>query len=230
MPDLKDRSPQNVMDLQIDNEGGLNGGVKDDGTNPGSTPSPRDKNANVASANNKLLDTPPGLVVPPRQSRVSSRNRTATKPSRYLELVQAETAAKAAAAKAAAATPTITPNSKKETPSLKKNNGVSSATKVGKIPTPSTKKVKPATGVWSDEEEEWFAAGLVACGWGDWKAVAEYVPSRERDQVKSHAQVREMLFFHVMHNLCSLSHYNYKCTLCKTRNLLYIMQRRRKSS
>ena len=199
MPDLKDRSPQNVMDLQIDNEGGLNGGVKDDGTNPGSTPSPLDKNANVASAtDNKLLDTPPGLVVPPRQSRVSSRNRTATKPSRYLELVQAETAAKVAAAKAAAATPTITPNSKKETPSPsdnKKNNGVSSATKVGKIPTSSTKKVKPATGVWSDEEEEWFAAGLVACGWGDWKAVAEYVPSRERDQVKSHAQVREMLFF-----------------------------------
>ena len=196
MPDLKDRSPQNVMDLQIDNDGGSNGGVKDDGTNPGSTPSPRDKNATVASdTDNKLLDTPPGLDVP-RQGRVSSRNRTATKPSRYLELVQAETAAKEAAAVATA--PTTIPNPKKKTPSPsdnKKNNGESSTTKGGKIPTPPTKKVKPATGVWSDEEEEWFAAGLIACGWGDWKAVAEYVPSRERDQVKSHAQVREMLFF-----------------------------------
>jgi len=57
--------------------------------------------------------------------------------------------------------------------------------------TPSSKKSatkKTSGGIWNDEEHAQFEKGCAMHGWGNWKMIAEAVPTRDRAQCKSHAQ------------------------------------------
>jgi len=88
----------------------------------------------------------------------ASRSRTA--PKRYQESVIEETSA------------ATTKQKRKITPSSKK----SATTK------------KTSGGIWNDEEHAQFETGCAMHGWGNWKMIAEAVPTRDRAQCKSHAQ------------------------------------------
>jgi len=48
--------------------------------------------------------------------------------------------------------------------------------------------VEYSTGKWTDEECQQFEEGCVEYGWGQWKAMTAVIPSRNMNQIKSHAQ------------------------------------------
>eukprot|EP00804_Cyclotella_cryptica_P028495 CCRYP_014788-RA/>CCRYP_014788-RA protein AED:0.11 eAED:0.11 QI:0/-1/0/1/-1/1/1/0/232 len=43
-------------------------------------------------------------------------------------------------------------------------------------------------GVWTANEQELFKLGCISCGWGQWTKIATSIPTRNTNQVKSHAQ------------------------------------------
>lgn len=43
--------------------------------------------------------------------------------------------------------------------------------------------------IWSKEEHNLFEIGCITYGWGEWRAIQEMVPSRNRKEVKSHAKI-----------------------------------------
>mmetsp|Transcript_26688 Transcript_26688/g.41871 ORF Transcript_26688/g.41871 Transcript_26688/m.41871 type:complete len:487 (-) Transcript_26688:346-1806(-) len=45
-----------------------------------------------------------------------------------------------------------------------------------------------ASGSWTDLERHQFEEGVIQFGWGKWVEISECIPSRRKDQIKSHAQ------------------------------------------
>ena len=57
---------------------------------------------------------------------------------------------------------------------------------VGKIH--AHKNVDSWRGIWTEAEQLLFEDGCILHGWGNWKIIQEMIPTRDRHQVKSHAQ------------------------------------------
>ena len=166
MPQLRDRpSPKNVLDLEVGNDGPIGGtsDSKSDVYTQGSRVSPRNI-SRYSSGDKSSLDTTPEDIIP----RVS-RTRTATKQFDFTDKSSATN---------------HNQKGNESSPSDKKNE--SSAGK--KIPVAKVKIPKLLGGSWTDEEHTNFEKGIILHGWGSWKLVAESVPSRDKIQVKSHAQ------------------------------------------
>eukprot|EP00584_Thalassiosira_punctigera_P011344 CAMPEP_0172563264 /NCGR_PEP_ID=MMETSP1067-20121228/100142_1 /TAXON_ID=265564 ORGANISM="Thalassiosira punctigera, Strain Tpunct2005C2" /NCGR_SAMPLE_ID=MMETSP1067 /ASSEMBLY_ACC=CAM_ASM_000444 /LENGTH=866 /DNA_ID=CAMNT_0013353677 /DNA_START=265 /DNA_END=2865 /DNA_ORIENTATION=+ len=65
-------------------------------------------------------------------------------------------------------------------------NASASPTKGGKV-APDQKNARVA-GTWTDKEQQQFKVGCIKFGWGNWSAIEHCIPTRTRNQVKSHAQ------------------------------------------
>mmetsp|Transcript_5613 Transcript_5613/g.12174 ORF Transcript_5613/g.12174 Transcript_5613/m.12174 type:complete len:851 (+) Transcript_5613:304-2856(+) len=109
-----------------------------------------------------------------------SRTRVAAKPARFRQPAEEETS-----------TTKATEHKKKEpkTNNQKKDIAVttSSSTKDGRT-MPLPPKKSRAAGAWTDKEQQQFEAGCLKFGWGNWCYIENCIPTRTRNQVKSHAQ------------------------------------------
>jgi SHAQKYF class myb-like DNA-binding protein len=56
------------------------------------------------------------------------------------------------------------------------------------IKIPARKSEGTYKGAWTEYEQNLFEDGCILHGWGDWKRIHEMIPTRDRHQVKSHAQ------------------------------------------
>ncbi|KAL3764612.1 hypothetical protein ACHAW5_000487 [Stephanodiscus triporus] len=105
------------------------------------------------------------------------RARTTAVPARYRQLIKEESRSNLSAS------------------SVRKNNGVTEIIASSTREKTSAMKFRKNTdswrGSWTKEEHHLFEDGCILHGWGNWKKIQEVIPTRDRHQVKSHAQKYE---------------------------------------
>lgn len=175
-PPERDGSPDGVMDVLDKTSGSPD---SDGGAAPERVPSSSD--APVSG------DAP----APARAPR-ATRARAAARPQRYREHHQATTAEAQAAAAASSSSPA--PAAKKKAPTAaavsgqRKKNAHDDNDDDESAAAPKKKRLSAQGGTWTEREQRQFLDGICLHGWGNWAAIERGIPTRTRNQVKSHAQ------------------------------------------
>ena len=127
------------------------------------------------SAEENLSDTSGG-----RSMTLRVRARAATVPARYRQPAEEESRTKFSAS---------------NVPKKIIGQEVGGSSMEEKAPAPKIvgkihahKNVVSWRGIWTEAEQLLFEEGCILHGWGNWKNIQEMIPTRDRHQVKSHAQ------------------------------------------
>jgi SHAQKYF class myb-like DNA-binding protein len=183
------RSPKQIIDvtkrtLQVRNEGPHNRVDRGEVT----IPLPVAQRNRSDSAVEKLSDTSSEC-----DTTLRGRARISTMPARYRQPSGKESAIESSVSPPTEPDPRYRQPSDNESVQICHGREVSSTGE--KTPTQKNVKKLPARksegtckGAWTECEQNLFEDGCILHGWGDWKNIHEMIPTRDRHQVKSHAQ------------------------------------------